>query len=394
MHATAVVLPAALAVGEQSGRDRRRGARRGGGRLRDRLPGRRRRAARLPRPRPARDHGRRGLLLRPGRRPADAARRRARPPTRSASPAARPAGCSPSSAPRPRPSSCTRGSPSQAGILAARLAAAGATGPATVFDGPHGVYDALAAGSRRPGRHRGRTSGHGGRPPGSGSSRTRPASSRTPRSPRSATAMATGPFDADEVAAVQPVVHPDSASVVCDTGRDLTRPATPYAAKFSLPWCVAAMLSTGSSDVDTFAEESPGPSRGHRPGRQGDLGAIPPPPTVAADAPGEVTHHPDRRPAVTGSVHAQPGRRPATAVAGGAGREAARRTWADRRPALRAVASPNSTAARRPGDLSSARQPRRCRPQRRRRLRHGLARDQTCELPVVSVRGLHVLPRL
>ena len=35
---------------------------------------------------------------------------------------------------------------SQSGILAARLAAAGATGPVTVFDGPHGVYDALATG--------------------------------------------------------------------------------------------------------------------------------------------------------------------------------------------------------------------------------------------------------
>ena len=36
---------------------------------------------------------------------------------------------------------------SHAGVLAARLAAAGATGPETVFDGPHGLYDALATGT-------------------------------------------------------------------------------------------------------------------------------------------------------------------------------------------------------------------------------------------------------
>ena len=49
VHATAVVLPAVLAVGEQVGADRRRGAGRRGRRLRDRLPDRRRRAARVPR---------------------------------------------------------------------------------------------------------------------------------------------------------------------------------------------------------------------------------------------------------------------------------------------------------------------------------------------------------
>ena len=39
---------------------------------------------------------------------------------------------------------------SHAGILAARLAAAGASGPANVFDGPDGLYDALATGAGRP----------------------------------------------------------------------------------------------------------------------------------------------------------------------------------------------------------------------------------------------------
>ncbi|UMG93695.1 MmgE/PrpD family protein [Nocardioides sp. TF02-7] len=42
------------------------------------------------------------------------------------------------------------GMASHAGVLAARLAAAGATGPETVFDGPHGVFDALAGGQADP----------------------------------------------------------------------------------------------------------------------------------------------------------------------------------------------------------------------------------------------------
>ena len=107
VHATAVVLPAVLAVGEQVGAAGRGGAGRRGGRLRDGLPDRRRRPARVPRPRPARHARLRRLRRRAGRRAADAARPRARPSTRSASPAARPGDCWSSSPPARPPSSCT-----------------------------------------------------------------------------------------------------------------------------------------------------------------------------------------------------------------------------------------------------------------------------------------------
>ena len=147
VHATAVVLPAAFAVGEQVGAPgpgRARGRRR---RLRDRLPGRRRRAARLPRPRPARHDGGRRVLLGGRRRPGCSASTPRGRPTRSASPAARPAGCSRSCTPEPRRSSCTRDSPRTPASSPPGSPRPGPAGPANVLDGPHGVYDALAAGA-------------------------------------------------------------------------------------------------------------------------------------------------------------------------------------------------------------------------------------------------------
>ena len=103
---------------------------------------------------------------------------------------------------------------------------------------------------------------------------------------------------ADQVAAVHAVVHPDSASVVCDTGRDLTRPASAVRGEV-----LAAVerrrgrWPTAASAIDTYAEESLA-----RP----EVAALAARVTWdvatahrrrAADAPGDVTHHPGRRPA-------------------------------------------------------------------------------------------------
>lgn len=51
-------------------------------------------------------------------------------------------------------------------------------------------------------------------------------------------------------------VHPDSAAVVCDASRDLKHPASPYAAKFPLPWSVAALVVDGHLDLATFQDAS------------------------------------------------------------------------------------------------------------------------------------------
>ncbi|MEV0720050.1 MmgE/PrpD family protein, partial [Asanoa sp. NPDC050611] len=144
---------------------------------------------------------------------------------------------------------------SHAGILAARLAAAGASGPANVFDGPHGIYDALATG----------TVDRGSVVEGLGE---RWETTRIGIKPYPACQLSHAALDAvrdaldraglsaADVATIDVDVHPDSAPTVCDDRRDLARPATPYAAKFSLPWSVAAMVRDGEVTTATYEPAS------------------------------------------------------------------------------------------------------------------------------------------
>ncbi|UWZ34257.1 MmgE/PrpD family protein [Dactylosporangium roseum] len=188
----------------------------------------------------------------------------------------------------------------QAGLMAARLAAAGATGPETVFDGPHSVYDALTEGPVDPSAISA----------GLGSVWE---TTRIGIKPYPACQLSHATLDAvldareqvefvpGDVDTIVADVHPDSAAVVCAASRDLTRPASPYAAKFSLPWSVAALVTDGRIGLDTFDGESIA-----RPGVAA-LAArvrwnIVPAAVVAADAPGRVriTLHNGR--AVVGAV--------------------------------------------------------------------------------------------
>jgi 2-methylcitrate dehydratase PrpD len=138
---------------------------------------------------------------------------------------------------------------SQSGIIAARLAAAGATGPATVFDGPHGVYDALATGTV----HKGSVVDGLGE---------RWETTRIGIKPYPACQLAHAAIDATraavrglavaDVVGIDVDVHPDSAPTVCDDSRDLARPSSPYGAKFSLPWSVAAAVLDGDLTTGTY----------------------------------------------------------------------------------------------------------------------------------------------
>jgi 2-methylcitrate dehydratase PrpD len=189
---------------------------------------------------------------------------------------------------------------SQSGIIAARLAAAGATGPETVFDGPHGVFDALSAHPADPASiaaglgERWETTRIGIKPY---------AACQLSHATIGAVldAMAREGFRPDEVASIYARVHPDSAPVVCDTSRDLTRPASPYAAKFSLPWTIAALITDGGLTLETFAARSiarPEVTRLAARVRWETTGG----PGVAADAPGHVTITLTDGREVTGSV--------------------------------------------------------------------------------------------
>jgi 2-methylcitrate dehydratase PrpD len=189
---------------------------------------------------------------------------------------------------------------SQSGIIAARLAAAGATGPGTVFDGPHGVFDTLSAHPADPASivdglgERWETTRIGIKPY---------AACQLSHATIGAVldAMAREPFGPDDIASVHARVHPDSAPVVCDTSRDLTRPASPYAAKFSLPWTVAALIADRALTLETFEPGSiarPEVTRLAARVRWDVTGG----PGVAADAPGHVTITLTGGREVTGSV--------------------------------------------------------------------------------------------
>ena len=51
-------------------------------------------------------------------------------------------------------------------------------------------------------------------------------------------------------------MHPDSAKIVCHPRTEKNEPKTPYDAKFSLPWSVAALIIDGALVVETFEPES------------------------------------------------------------------------------------------------------------------------------------------
>ncbi|MEU8250592.1 MmgE/PrpD family protein [Nonomuraea sp. NPDC048916] len=177
---------------------------------------------------------------------------------------------------------------SQSGIIAARLAAAGATGPETVLDGPHGVFDALSA---APADLPSIVAGLGERWETTRIGIKPYAACQLSHATVGATldAMAREAFGPDDVAEIRAQVHPDSASVVCDTSRDLTRPASPYAAKFSLPWSVAALVTDGGLSLGTFEAGSIARPEVRELAARVHWEVTGFPGVVAADAPGRVT---------------------------------------------------------------------------------------------------------
>src|SRR5262245_40066578 len=140
------------------------------------------------------------------------------------------------------------------GVLAAQLAAAGFPGPASVLEGRHGLYAAFlgpAAGALE------------GVTPGPGAEWL----SRDARLKLYPCAHAIHPFlDAalalraryalapDAIAAVRCQVAAWQVPIVCEPRATKLAPATEYQARASLPFAVAAALSDGRVDLDTFTE--------------------------------------------------------------------------------------------------------------------------------------------
>ncbi len=146
------------------------------------------------------------------------------------------------------------GSAALSGILAARLAAEGASGPASVLEGSRGLYAALSAVPADPDLvvdglgERWETERIGIKP--------YPACQLLHVTLDAVAAVLTHVPTPEQVQKVVAHVHRDSIPTVCEPAADKATPRTVYDAKFSLPWTVAALLVDGRVDLDTFAPES------------------------------------------------------------------------------------------------------------------------------------------
>lgn len=131
------------------------------------------------------------------------------------------------------------------GIIAARLAAAGASGPDSSLDGSYGLFRALAGREPDVGAllgelgERWETTRIGIKP--------YPACQLT-----HASIDAAGEFAGSAPASLTVTLHPDAMPIVA--GPEKRRPRSAYEAKFSVYWCVAAMVVDGWVDLDTFTD--------------------------------------------------------------------------------------------------------------------------------------------
>lgn len=140
-----------------------------------------------------------------------------------------------------------------AGLVAARLGAEGFCGPRATFEGRFGLFAThLDPGSRDIGRL---TAGLGRqwhlldlalKP--------YPCCHMTHAFIDAAARARADGIRADDVAAIDCLIHPREMPVVCDPPEAKRAPRTEYDAKFSLPYCVATMLVRGEADLDAFSD--------------------------------------------------------------------------------------------------------------------------------------------
>jgi 2-methylcitrate dehydratase PrpD len=143
-----------------------------------------------------------------------------------------------------------------AGLIAVSLAQAGFTGPRTVFEGTHGFYRAFGGEAPEPGRLAQLAKGLGhdwallrlmfkAYPCGS---------INQPYMDCAARIRATPGFDPRAVREVVCRTAEGPVHRLWEPLADKRRPATPYGAKFSLPYCIALVLAEGAAGVEGFSE--------------------------------------------------------------------------------------------------------------------------------------------
>jgi 2-methylcitrate dehydratase PrpD len=147
------------------------------------------------------------------------------------------------------------GTASLNGLLALRLAAAGAAGPHSVLEGRRGIFAALSAHDADVASitadlgQRWETTRIGIKP--------YPACQLMHVTLDAVAAAVTGhDVPAGGIAEIAVDVHPDSVAIVCGGNAGTAPPRSPYDAKFDLPWSVAALLHDGAVTVDTYTAAS------------------------------------------------------------------------------------------------------------------------------------------
>jgi 2-methylcitrate dehydratase PrpD len=146
------------------------------------------------------------------------------------------------------------GSASLQGILATRLAAAGARGPDSVLEGRRGLWAALTDATPDPSVV---TDGLGEHWEATRIGIKPYPSCQLMHVSLDAlqVALSRAPQGISEVERVEVHVHPDSLPIVCEP-RAGGLPRSTYDAKFDLPWSLAALLTDGAVTVDTYTEAS------------------------------------------------------------------------------------------------------------------------------------------
>jgi 2-methylcitrate dehydratase PrpD len=138
------------------------------------------------------------------------------------------------------------------GIVAADLARRGFTGPSTIFEGPHGLYDAFLAGEE-PDRAR-LVRGLG----------TEWETTRIAIKPYPACHFVHAFMDAGVEAGVKWAdieeivcyITPAAIGIVAEPRAPRLHPATTYAAQFSLPFAVASAIVGGRDSLEYFGEDA------------------------------------------------------------------------------------------------------------------------------------------
>ncbi len=139
------------------------------------------------------------------------------------------------------------------GVIAAELAAAGGQGPNTVFEGRRGIYASLSAREADP--------EFVVTDLGESWETARISIKPIPACQLmhvTIDAAKGSPIAIEDIVRIEVVVHPDSAPTVCEPREAKNAPRTPYDAKFSLPWSLAAQLVDGEITIDTYRVENLG----------------------------------------------------------------------------------------------------------------------------------------